>query len=299
MLVTFSQVVNPTSLTLSQTVGLAACDTKALYAVQQETVGFTLWFSNDSGQKLGEEATAGMDEIACDHSAPHPGLRQQALQRAAQRERHDRGMDRANREHHGGPHQGGDGTFYGVKRWARATKFTWRQSRHGCRPHLVRAHRDDRRAARHRHRNDRDGHHNLAVSNSLAWPRRAYALEANGTMSMNDTLLAGANLWTGLNTGSERYTVLTAAAPNMLYGLQTRNGVRELDQITMKETDCTDTVNGVAVDNDANGLRNSEDPACKQVVASAYCTAHGNGRYCADRYQPATFLDQTNQNTSL
>jgi hypothetical protein len=111
---------------------------------------------------------------------------------------------------------------------------------------------------------------------------------------MNDSVLSGGNTWLPLDTGSERYTAITAAEPNVLYALQTRGGVRELNKITMAETDCFD-----GVDNDGNGLKDTEDAACVQIRADSYCSTRTNGKYCASRYQPTTFLGQTNQRTSL
>nr|MBA3502453.1 hypothetical protein [Deltaproteobacteria bacterium] len=132
------------------------------------------------------------------------------------------------------------------------------------------------------------------VGNTLAWSRRAFGLEANGTLVTNSTLLDGNNTWYWLNTGNERYEAITAAAPNIVYGLTVKSGTRRIARIRIEEYDCAD-----GIDNDANGLKDSEDDACTLTVANTFCTGRANGTYCADRFQPSWFRDQTNQNAAL
>jgi hypothetical protein len=123
------------------------------------------------------------------------------------------------------------------------------------------------------------------VEDLKAWPRRAFALEADGRILYNDLLLTGSNGWTFLNFGSERYFALSAAAthdpknqPNAVFGLQRRNGTVELNRVRMAEVECHD-----GIDNDANGLSDGEDWACEQTFANEFCANRSNGNYCITR----------------
>ena len=90
------------------------------------------------------------------------------------------------------------------------------------------------------------------VSNTLAWPRRAFSTAPDGTAAFNDTLLAGQNVWPFFDTGSERFNVLTAGATNLLYGICPTEAPG-LVTIKLTEDNCTD-----GTDNDADGLVDSE-----------------------------------------
>lgn len=293
-----------TDLDLPNAVGLAACDPYALYAVQNDN---GLWFSNDGGRTWAIRGLAFSSEIACDHgmlmtldslgrayyafmrtdgfvtdSSGQVGVWTQVSQSVT--------VDRI---------QGGDGTFYGVKSGASgnqvywATNLAWRQVP-SWRSTLATIGATLVTGTGAKATGGKVGVAEKDPGGGLPWPRRAFALEENGLLSYNDQLLSGGNLWTGLNTGSERYTVVTAAAPNLLYGLQTRNGVVELDRISMTETNCTDDT-----DNDGNGRFDGEDPACMQILADSYCSARSDGTYCSARFQDSPFLGQPNQNASL
>lgn len=306
----FEDMAAVSGIDMTKVVGLAACDPKALYAVEQTGSAFKLWFSNTSGESWTAQALAGKSkEIACDHGLLATLDAQKKLWIAKTSingallgwyaTTNPTLVDRIG---------GGDGSFYGVKVTSSGKDVYVASGRAlgggNC-------------------QNDANnlpqsctmswgaplvtigatqvtgtgltvtGTDNLAVGNTLAWPRRAFALEANGTISTNRQLLSGGNTWTSLATGSERYQTLTAAAPNVLFGLQSKAGVTTLSRIRIKEANCSD-----GTDNDANGLVDAEDPECVQPLATAFCAAHVDGDYCADRFQPALFLDQANQGTS-
>ena len=329
--VTFEDVTGITGIDMSRVVGLTACDETALYAVERYVgrppwglTSYHLLFSNDSGQSwktlptsvvapdgtslstLGKSA-----EIACDHAMLVTLDASKHLWYAPLQNNGTIGITK-----HGGTQtefpwyttwqkapttvqvdriQGGDGSFYGVKAVARGRDVYIASNRAagvvpdwGTPVANIGAMQVTGTGATH------TGSDNRTVADSLAWSRRAYALELDGRISMNSTLLDGQNWWTGFDTGSERYTTLTAATPNVLFGIQNKGGVNHLNRIRITETSCFD-----GIDNDANGLKDSEDPACRQVVANTFCNSHVNGYYCANRFQPGTFLDQPNQNTSL
>ena len=297
---TFADIVNTGTgaIDLSKTVGLAACDPKALYAVTLNAGVYRIWFSNDSGQTWAQQSTIGLGpEIACDHSvlatlnaskqlftAP---LSLSGAIGAFTLQPNTTTVDRI---------QGGDGAIYGVKLGAGGANQLFITSGRSISAPLVWGSAIATIGATlvTGTGTTMTGTDDLVVSDSLAWPRRAFALEAVGTFSTNKSILAGSNSWASFNTGSERYTVLTAAASNILFGLQTKGGVVHLSRITISEQNCSD-----GVDNDANGRVDSEDPACTQVVANTFCASSANGSYCGDRFQPSTFLTQPNQSTSL
>lgn len=303
-LVSFDDVTGVTGIDLTKIVGLTACDARALYAVERDvgpaplfSITYSIWFSNSSGQSWTMQTTPGKGpEIACDHAqlatlddahrlwaAPtglDGSLGSWALQDATTQ------VDRI---------QGGDGTIYGVKVVASGKDvyiasgkaingaLTWS----GPIANIGATQVTGVGATR-------TGTDDRSVPNSLAWPRAAFDLEVDGTVSTNATLLDGQNLWFGMNTGTERYTTLSAASPNVLFAIQNRSGVNHINRIRIDETDCSD-----GVDNDHNGLTDAEDPACVQPVSATFCAGHADGNYCGDRFQPASFLGQTNQNTSL
>ncbi len=301
-LVSFDDITNVTGINLSHVVGLSACDAKALYAVERNTgvfgiATFKLWFSNDSGQHWTAQSLPGKSaEIACDHARlatldanknlydsmieANGTVEKWVLQPTSVK------VDRI---------QGGDGTIYGVKAvatghdvYATSTRSMGADLSWGSPIANIGATQVTGTGT------TRTGPDNRYVGNTLAWSHRAFALESNGTISTNPTLLDGQNWWGGMNTGSERYFALTAAAPNILFGLQNKSGVIHLNRIRIDETSCSD-----GVDNDGNGLTDAEDPACTQTVANSFCASHANGTYCANRFESSWFLDQGNQNSAL
>ena len=303
-LVSFDDLTGVTGIDMTKVVGLTACDPKALYAVEQHVgpsplflTSYALWFSNDSAQSWTQQTTAGKGpELACDHAQLATLDSAKQLWVASLQANGVIGswtaapttvkVDRI---------QGGDGSIYGVKTVASGKDVYVASGRSvngaiswGSPIANIGGTQVTGTGA------VTTGTDNRAVGNSLAWSRRAFTLEANGTISSNATLLAGQNLWAGMNVGNERYTTITAAAPNLLYAIQILSGVPHFNRIRIDETSCSD-----GIDNDNNGLTDAEDPACAQPVASSFCAGHVNGNYCANRYQPATFLEQTNQNAAL
>jgi hypothetical protein len=311
MLVKFWKIQNPIGITLSRVVNLAACSKTVLYAVERipgSNVTYPLYFSKDSGQSFtrvtnenGANVTLSTGEIACDRAMlmflnREGGTRWVTtrtsgnLVAAAVNINQTTSVDRI---------QGGDGTFYGVRSGTGpgGTNEIFLATNRSVvgEPRWEATAISTTSAARITGTGAyKTGIGSAAVGNTLAWPRRAYALSSTGVVTTNDALLDGGSTWTSLDTGSERYTALTSADPNALYALQTRNGVVELNQITTEETNCFDEA-----DNDANGLRDTEDPKCLQVRADDYCSDKPNGKYCASRFQPEFYLGQANQRTSL
>ncbi len=310
-LVSFENITNPVGLDLSRLVGLAACDDKALYAIEQYGSVFTLHFSNDAGQTWGPVNRAVVTkEIACDHGLLVTLDANHNLKVA--RTRFDGNLngwystpastqvDRLG---------GGDGSFYGVKATASGGDLYIASSRaYGnaiCHDEpdgtpgscdLIWGSRWAQLGATQVTGTGiiAAGTDGLLVGNVQAWSRRAFTVEPDGRVYTNTRILEGVNGWTPMDTGSERYLTLTAAAPNLLFGIQRRNNVIQLNRIRVEETSCSD-----GVDNDANGFVDGEDPMCVKPLAQAFCAAHVDGDYCADRYQPATFLGQANQNAHL
>jgi hypothetical protein len=289
------------NLDLSRTVGLTACDSKALYAVQADSSAYTIWFSNNAGESFTFVGKGKSKEIACDHgtlatlgrtndglalytatTVSNGSFKSQA-QTPVLGEWTSRGqvgeVDRL---------QGGDGMFYGVKATSSGNKVLTASNRArqavldwGSPIATIGAVLVTGTGG------TITGSDDQTVGNSAAWPRRAFALEASGTVSTNDKLLDGNNTWTFLNTGSERYLTLSAAAtssraePNVLFGLQNRNGSGqiELNRITISEDDCDD-----GVDNDANGLVDAQDSWCEMKAADQWCANHAAGTYCTSRF---------------
>ena len=124
---TFAEVVNPTGLDLQNTVGIAACGPTTLYATTFIGFGYALYFSNDSGQSWKSiNAYAFGPEIACDHSnlatlnpgdgsvwtAPllSSGLLTADSNNVIWRQQPNTAAHPVDRI------QGGDGSFYGVKK---------------------------------------------------------------------------------------------------------------------------------------------------------------------------------------
>ncbi len=295
MKLVYDDIQSPKGLTLSKTVGLAACSRTSLFAVQNDgsagAPSYSLHYSNDGGSTwtLSKALPLG-PELACDHSRlvtldpngipfiartntkgvlgpwivqPIPGAY----------------VDRI---------QGGDGTLYGVvlgtggapNKLYVATNYStgasevrWSGPIAGIGATLVTG-----------TGTTATGTDKRPVGNTLAWSRRAFALQPDGSLYMNDRILDGNNAWASLYTGSERFTVITAAAPNLLFGLEKKAGAVHLVSVTMSETSCGD-----GVDNDGDGLVDGEDAACTDVVAQNFCTTHAKGTYCADRYCRVSF----------
>jgi murein DD-endopeptidase MepM/ murein hydrolase activator NlpD len=310
MLVTFEDMVAPAGLDLTKTIGLTACSPQQLYAVQQDQPpgAFpSLFFSKDAGASWTKLTNAAMGaEIACDHAALFSMDTTRTIFRASLLASGElaSGWTRLVTTPAVDHIQGGDGTIFGVKigangsnslyaaapRSVSESSLTWGNPLATIGAIMVTG-----------TGTTITGTDMRTVTSSIAWPWSAYALEANGIVETNHVILSGSNLWSTLDTGSERYKVLTAAASDVLFALQVRNGAMHLNRITMKETDCFDkTANGQEVDNDHDGLANAEDPDCKQIVADHHCQQSPDGTYCGDRFQPKTmFLGQPNQNTSL
>lgn len=295
----YDDVTGITGADLQNLLGITACDDKVLYAVENVGSGptATRWvtFSKDGGQSWRRQALASSAEVACDHaqllnldSTGHVKaavLRADGTMGAWTSVSTPTTFDRLN---------GGDGTFYAVKNVSvgkdiyiasaksiKATlSFTKIANFGGSQVTGVGT--------------NVTGYDNYNVGNTPAWPRRAFGVESNGTMITAPDLIAGTNTWTTVYTGNERYTALTAGSPNVLYGLQSKSGVKHLQRITISEDNCDD-----GVDNDRNGLKDGEDEACEARVGQAYCDAHGPGSYCADRYLPSSFLTAGTQNPRM
>lgn len=309
--ISFETITNPTGgITINNVEGLAACDATSLYAAEKSGSLYALWYSKDSGQTWKKQTQTSLTkEIACDHShlAMLDGGGKLWIANLAiggaigtwiSHDWTGLAVDHI---------QGGDGSFYGTKAngagfdvyvtstqqvgtWTSSSptghKLVWTKFVGGIGGSIVTG----------------TGAVITGTDGAPAkWPRRAFTLEASGTISTNPTLLDKANLWTWLDVGSQRYTLITAATSNMIYGLQKSGTTTNLARIKIQEIDCDD-----GVDNDLNGLTDGEDseilagaPACRQVQAQTFCATHANGTYCGDRFQPATFFGQPNQNTEL
>jgi murein DD-endopeptidase MepM/ murein hydrolase activator NlpD len=292
--------ITSSNLNLNSVTDITACDATALYA----TIGTNLYFSNNSGQSWTYEGVVHGPRIACDHAQlanlDASGQLWMSPLWANGNLAHDPttqvlqwvsspglSMTRI---------QGGDGTFYGTRPSGAgydvyvASNLSWQVKPVWSSSPIahIGAIQVTGTGATH------TGSDNAAVSGSIAWPRMAFALEASGTIDTNSLLLSGNNGWGAMNTGGERYTTLTAAAPNLLFGLESKPDGTHLGRIRITETSCFD-----GVDNDHNGLVDSEDPACVQAVANNFCATKSDGTYCSSRYQPSVFLGQWNQLTSL
>jgi hypothetical protein len=286
MQVNFDDITNPVGLTLSKTVGLAACSEHTLYAVQNDggsPVQYSLYFSHDAGLTWTKSANAGKGpEIACDRAALYTMDATKTIYTAQAnglglvKNSGDFDSWRTDSTSPLMDHiQGGNGTVYGVQYGTGTsrslyTSSLWGGISWGAPIATIGA-------------NMVTGSGAAATVDLVAVPRRAYTVEPNGTVSMNDTILAGQNTWTSLNTGSERYTVLAAASANTLFALQTKADGPHLNRVTMSETNCTD-----GLDNDGNGLIDAEEPGCRQSIANTWCApaARANGDYCYDRFTP-------------
>jgi hypothetical protein len=298
--------ITATGLNLQNVADITACDEKALYATVKVYSTYELYFSNDSGQSwIDVGANAGGAHIACDHSnlATLDASGQLFWVRLSANGQLGRGangyvqwfytaglaMARI---------QGGDGTFYGIRVNAAGNDVYTTSTRSLGSPKLVWSNSPIARIGAIQVTGTgttSTGLDNMAVGDSIAWPRAAFALEASGTVDTNNQLLSGINSWGTLNTGGERYTSITAASSNVLFGLENKSDGVHLGRIRITETNCFD-----GVDNDHNGLTDSEDPACIQAVANNFCTSiWRDGDFCSSQYQPSLFLGQPNQHTSL
>jgi murein DD-endopeptidase MepM/ murein hydrolase activator NlpD len=307
MQVNFTEIKTPAGIDIANVGGLAACEEKALYVVIQDAASaFSLYFSSDSGlsfrKVVGTRAdgstftvAAKSGEIACDDGELFTMDFTKQIYRAPRIANGDLQIATAASDpwvrsaaaplvNHIG---GGDGTIYGL---VTSTHTLYKSTTHTGNPADISW---TQVATIGSNRVTGGGSSN--VTDTLAWPRRAFTTEPDGTVFLNDTILAGQNSWTFLSTGSERFNLLSAGTTNFLYGIDTTNGSR-LVTVSLTESNCTD-----GLDNDANGKKDSEDPACIESAAIAFC-ARGttmNGTYCVDRYEPGTFLGQTNQNAGV
>ena len=309
MLVKLWKIDGPAGITPSRVVTVAACSKKTLYAVEKrqyntpvgvlslyvplysKTYGIT--WSRVKNADTGLDVTLDGPELACDHgvvlalNADGSAKWVKTLSDGNFAE----GFKPIDQSVQVARIQGGDGTFYGVTaageiyvastrsipqepKWEGPLATVTSVAVTGTGTQMT----------------DTD----TVVGNTLAWPRRAYGLEAFGTVFFNDTLLEGQNSWVPLETSNERYLSLSVGDPNTLYAVQRRGTENEINKITTEELDCRD-----GIDNDANGFIDTEDPACEQPRADEFCAQKPDGNYCSSRYQPTHFLDQTNQQTAL
>jgi murein DD-endopeptidase MepM/ murein hydrolase activator NlpD len=291
---TFSQITPSSNngFNLQQVVGLTACDPTTLYAVQ--STNYLLYFSKDSGQTWTHiQSNAPGSEIACDHGMlvsmdPYGRIYKASTMMTGQL------------DYHGGSTpwslvyqsptvdhiQGGDGNIYGVKLTSSGNQVFNSSTFAGTQGALSWSTSPIATIGA----KIVTGTGVQQVTDPLAYPHRAIAVNPDGTLWMNDRLLANTNYWTELNTGSERFLTLTAAASNSYFGLEYKNGTIYLTRINMSETNCYD-----GVDNDADGRIDSEDPACMQTLANSYCNVNANGSYCYDRI----FAKPSDLNVSL
>lgn len=111
---------------------------------------------------------------------------------------------------------------------------------------------------------------------------RVFGMNPDGTLFFNNTMLNGANWWTGLaHNGGFTNAAITADAPNVLYGLRNPaiiGGSKTLYRYEFTEDNCTD-----GVDNDANGMMDAEDPVCRTKLATSWCASATSGSYCMRR----------------
>lgn len=287
---------------MSRVGSIAACDPKSLYLSEgiPLTNGQTLWqvlFSKDGGQTWTAKSVSMGKEIACDH-AQLASLDATGKLWVAQLSANGNisGWNDAATSILVDRISGGDGSFYGVKFGSPGNSIYVASAKAASAPLYWNSPIATGVGARQVTGTGltNTGSDNQVVGNPLSWSRRAFGLEPDGSLVSNLTLLANQNLWSWVNTGNERYEAIAAAAPNLVYGLQMKSGTRRIARIRIEEYDCTD-----GVDNDANGLKDGEDDACTMVVANTFCAGRANGTYCADRYLPSFFKDQTNQNASL
>ncbi len=107
---------------------------------------------------------------------------------------------------------------------------------------------------------------------------RVFGMNPDSTLYYNDTMLTGQNWWTGFSNGGIPLLRITADSTNALYGMAiTSNWTLNLYKYTFTEANCSD-----GVDNDANGLTDATDPACKQTLANTWC-ATNVGNFCYQR----------------
>jgi murein DD-endopeptidase MepM/ murein hydrolase activator NlpD len=311
MRIDFSLINNPTGLNPLSVTGLTACEPKVLYAVMPDADStFSLYFSSDGGlsfvksraRRSGVDvpAAAKSAEIACDDGRlftignttggkkvffADRSNGNLIIQNPSSSDPWNQSAATPSVDHI----QGSDGTIYGVQGDGPGLHPLYKANTHIGGADLTWTFVEQVGSKYV------TGGGSSNVSDRLAWPRRAFSNAPDGTVAFNDTILDGQNIWPGLNTGSERFSVLTAGMTNFLYGIDTSTNPG-LVTIKITEDNCTD-----GVDNDADGRVDSEDPACAETAAMAFCALPStlNGTYCVDRYQPAFFLGQQNQNAGL
>ncbi len=121
---------------------------------------------------------------------------------------------------------------------------------------------------------------------------RVYGMNPDGSLYFNDTMLNGVNWWTGItHNGGFVNAAITADAPNVLYGLRSSaviGGAKTLYRYAFSEDNCRDDV-----DNDANGMMDAEDPACRASLAQSWCATAAAGSYCMRRLQNTAGYNDT------
>jgi hypothetical protein len=305
MQVIVSDIPTPANLDLQRIVGLTACDASSLYAVvaiPSIPTTYGLHFSSNGGASWtpvqglrGDGATFSFQmfgpEVACDHGvlvALNSGgvffvARTLANGHLSVPSAGTTPWVQSGTLNPGITHiAGGDGTLYGTRiNTSSTTLFTSSDHRSGTVSWSAPLATIGSVMV--------TGTGSIGVTTLRAWPRRAFTVETNGTVFFNDTILAGQNSWTFLDTASERFKVLAAARSNLLYGFQNNNGVKKLVKVELKEDSCAD-----GVDNDADGRTDSEDPSCANKLATLFCQTHGTGNFCWDRVSSRAFLGQAN-----
>ena len=192
---------NPLAVT-----ALTACEPLVLYAVMPDTDGpFSLYFSSDGGQTFTKPVISGTStpaaaksaEIACDDGKLFTIGTVSGSKKIFFASRAN-GNISAWTQSAATPSvdhiQGSDGTLYGVQdvgtlhplykanTHINANDISWTFVSNVGSKYV-------------------SGGGSSTVSNTLAWPRRAFSTAPDGTAAFNDTLLAGQNVWPFFDTG--------------------------------------------------------------------------------------------------
>ncbi len=114
---------------------------------------------------------------------------------------------------------------------------------------------------------------------------RAFIADPDDTLYFNDRILDGANWWTTFPKGNGVDILqISAEDSNTLYALATTlatNGnFKRIIRYSFHETNCHD-----GLDNDADGLRDAQDPRCRSSLANEWCSTRSSGSYCIDRIE--------------
>ncbi len=109
---------------------------------------------------------------------------------------------------------------------------------------------------------------------------RAFGMNPDGTLFMNDTLLAGQNWWSSFPNAGVTLTGISADSASVLYGMGHTGSdfTTRLYQYKFSEENCADGIDG-----DRNGLTDGDDPVCQKRMATNFCSLQSNGNYCIDR----------------